>query len=236
MLRVAILAGGLATRLRPVTTRVPKALIQVAGEPFLAHQLRLLRTAGIEHVVLCVGHLGDQIQQYVGNGAAFGLDVRYACDGPSQLGTAGAIRNALPLLGSTFFVLYGDSYLPCDYRAVERAFFASGLDALMTVLRNDDQWDRSNVAVVDGDIVAYDKSRRTPQMRHIDYGLGIFSAFLFDHAPRELPWDLMALYRDVLHRQRLAAYEVSERFFEVGSWNGIKDFEAHMSAPQAATR
>src|ERR1044071_9702153 len=114
MLPIAILAGGLATRLRPMTETIPKALVEIAGEPFLAHQLRLLRAAGYERVVLCVGYLGKMVREFAGDGSAFGLYVEYSFDGPTLLGTAGAIVRALPLLGPRFSVIYGDSYLPCD--------------------------------------------------------------------------------------------------------------------------
>src|SRR5262245_48353254 len=144
MLPVAILAGGLATRLRPITENVPKAMIEINGEPFLAHQLRLLSSNGIQRVVLCVGYRGDQIQQYAGDGGRFGLHIEYSFDGPKLLGTAGAVRAALPFLGDAFHVLYGDSYLPCDYGAVEQTFFDSAKLGLMTVFRNDGKWDASN--------------------------------------------------------------------------------------------
>src|SRR5215475_16199750 len=114
MLPVAILAGGLATRLRPITERIPKALIEINGEPFIAHQLRLLRSRGIRRVVLCLCYLGEMVRDFVGGGQAFDLAVEYSFDGPVLLGTAGAIHRAIPLLGGAFFVLYGDSWLPCD--------------------------------------------------------------------------------------------------------------------------
>ena len=122
LMPAVILAGGLATRLRPLTERIPKALIEVAGHPFLWHQLHLLKRSGIRRVVLLVGHLGESIQQRFQDGAEFGIKIDYSFDGPALLGTAGAIRQALPLLPERFFVLYGDSYLPCDYAAVEKAF------------------------------------------------------------------------------------------------------------------
>src|SRR4051794_40017734 len=161
MLPVAILAGGLATRLRPVTETIPKALIDINGEPFLAHQLRLLAGRGGTQGGLCVGYRGEAIREYAGDGARFGLRLDYSFDGPRLLGTAGALRNALPLLGDAFFALYGDSYLPCDYGEVERAFFDSGKLGLMTVFRNDGRWDTSNVEYAAGRIVAYDKIDRT---------------------------------------------------------------------------
>jgi NDP-sugar pyrophosphorylase family protein len=231
VLPVAILAGGLATRLRPLTETIPKALVEICGEPFLAHQLRLLPRAGIERVVLCVGYCGDQIRHFVGDGRAFGLTVEYSFDGPKLLGTAGALKKALPLLGDEFFVLYGDSYLPCDYLAVERAFHASGKSALMTVFRNDGQWDYSNVEFSESSILTYDKTNRTAAMRHIDYGLGVIRREPFDGLPEGEPADLAMLYQDLLRRGELAGFELLARFYEIGSPQGIRDLEEFLSRP-----
>jgi NDP-sugar pyrophosphorylase family protein len=219
----AILAGGLATRLRPITERIPKALVDIEGEPFIAHQLRLLHSKGIRRVVLCLGYLGDMVRQFVGDGSAFGLGVEYSFDGPTLRGTAGAIHQALPLLGSVFFVLYGDSYLPCDYAAVEEAFRQSGKMGLMTVFRNEGQWDSSNVEFADGRILAYDKKNRTPRMRHIDYGLGAFDRRTFEALAPGSVYDLATMYQDLLAADELAACEVKERFYEIGSPAGIEE-------------
>jgi NDP-sugar pyrophosphorylase family protein len=227
MMPAAILAGGLATRLRPLTERIPKALVEVAGEPFLAHQLRLLAARGVDRVVLCLGYLGEMVRDYAGDGARFGLRVDYSFDGHAPLGTAGAIRKALPLLGERFFVLYGDSYLPCDYAAVEKAFEESAKPALMTVFRNEGRWDASNVEFAGGRILAYDKRHRTERMRHIDYGLGAFRAEVFRNLP-EGPADLADLYADLLARGELAGYESPERFYEAGSFNGIAELEEYL--------
>ncbi len=223
-LPVAILAGGLAMRLRPATGQTPKSLLDVNGEPFLAHQLRLLRSRGIERVVLCVGFLGERIRDYAGEGGRFELSIEYSFDGPSPAGTAGAIARALPLLGEEFFVLYGDSYLPCDYRAVAAAFRRSGKRALMTVYRNQNRWDRSNVLFADGAVVAYDKRAPDPAMRHIDYGLGVFRRSAFE--PVTPPYDMAALYQDLLAAGDLAGFEAPERFYEIGSLEGWKEFAA----------
>jgi NDP-sugar pyrophosphorylase family protein len=223
MLPVAILAGGLATRLRPVTKSVPKVLLDVHGEPFITHQLRLLRCKGIERVVLCLGYLGEKVREYAGSGEQFGVHIDYSFDGPVLLGTAGAICRALPLLGDQFFVLYGDSYLPCDYRAVVHAFRTSRKLALMTVFRNDGQWDVSNVEFAQGEILAYDKHNRTPRMRHIDYGLGVFKAAAFEEIPGKQPGDLTALYQGLLGRGELAAFEVKDRFYQIGSFEGWRE-------------
>jgi NDP-sugar pyrophosphorylase family protein len=227
---VAILAGGLATRLQPLTTTLPKALLDVNGEPFIAHQLRLLRSHGIERVVICAGYLGEMTQEYVADGARFGLRVEFSFDGPRLLGTAGAVKRALPLLGEVFLVLYGDTYLPCDYGAVQQAFVASRKLALMTVFRNENRWDRSNVEFSDGRIVAYDKARRTSGMRHLDYGLGVFDRRAFDDVPSDEPHDLAALYRTLLERGDLAAWEVGQRFYEIGSLEGLEETRRYLAA------
>lgn len=222
-LPVAILAGGLAMRLRPVTEKMPKALIEINGEPFAYHQLRLLRRNGVERAVFCLGHLGNLVAEAVGDGSRFGMQVEYSYDGPVLLGTGGAIGCALPMLGRAFFVLYGDSYLDCDYAAIERAYLNSGRPALMTVYRNNGQWDTSNVELKAGEIVAYSKNQPNPRMLHIDYGLGVFS----DEAFKEVkaPADLAEIYQQLLKAKKLAAFEVNQRFYEVGSFAGIEELK-----------
>jgi NDP-sugar pyrophosphorylase family protein len=231
---VAILAGGLATRLRPITETIPKSLLDVCGEPFVAHQLRLLRSHGISDVVLCVGYRGEQIAQAVGPGSAFGLRVRYAFDGEQLLGTGGAVRRALDMLGDEFFVLYGDSYLPCDYQAVLGSFRASGKPALMTVYRNEGKFDTSNVQYDAGTIRRYDKSACSPAMHHIDYGLGVFRREAFLDLPDGARQDLAKLYQTLLAEGQLAGYEVSERFYEIGSVAGLEEFRALMETSPTA--
>jgi NDP-sugar pyrophosphorylase family protein len=230
LLTLAILAGGLATRLRPMTETVPKSLLEVNGEPFAVHQLRLLRANGIRRVVICIGHLGALVQRAIGDGGALGLEVDYSVDGPVLLGTAGAIKNALPKLGKTFFVMYGDSYLPCDYAAISRNFESAGVLGMMTVFRNEGKWDASNVEFAAGKIVAYSKTNRNPRMRYIDYGLGVFRAEAFDILPVGEASDLAELYMDLLQRRQLAAYEVTERFYEIGSPEGLRETAEFLAA------
>jgi NDP-sugar pyrophosphorylase family protein len=232
LLTVAILAGGLATRLRPITVAVPKSLLEVNGEPFVVHQLRLLQSRGIRRVVLCVGHLGELIQGVIDDGAAVGLQVDYSFDGPVLLGTAGAIRNALPRLGESFFVMYGDSYLPCDYAAIARRFESAGVLGMMTVFRNEGKWDTSNVEFEAGKILAYSKTNRTARMRYIDYGLGVFRAEAFHGLPAGKACDLTDLYADLLRRGQLAAFEVRERFYEIGSPEGLRETAEFLAAGQ----
>ncbi len=229
-LPVAILAGGLANRLRPMTERLPKILIDVAGEPFAVHQINRLQQQGLTDIVLCVGHLGEQVEQALGDGRRWGVRLRYVFDGPVLLGTGGALRKALPFLDESFFVMYGDSYLTCDFAAVEQAFQASGKLGLMTVFHNDDAWDRSNVVYANGRIIRYDKQARTPDMHHIDYGLGVLQAGAFDAYPADTPLDLAAIYQDLLAADQLAGYEVAERFYEIGSPAGLEETRQYLAS------
>jgi N-acetyl-alpha-D-muramate 1-phosphate uridylyltransferase len=222
-LPVAILAGGLATRLHPITETVPKALVDVAGMPFILRQLDYLRRQGVSRVVLCVGFLGEQIKAVVGNGSALGLSVSYSQDWPKLMGTGGALRQALPLLDSQFLVMYGDSYLPIDFVSVEREFLASGKPALMTVQRNADRWDKSNVLFEDNVLVEYNKRAPTPEMRHIDYGLGAITAHLLADDGTMGPVDLADIYHHLSLLRQLAGYEVHERFYEIGSHTGLAE-------------
>jgi MurNAc alpha-1-phosphate uridylyltransferase len=222
-LPVAILAGGLATRLHPITETIPKALVDVAGAPFIVRQLDYLRRQGVGRVVMCVGFLGELIEAVVGNGAAMGLSVSYSQDWPNLLGTGGALKQALPLLDSQFLVLYGDSYLPIDFPAIERGFLASGKPALMTVQRNADRWDKSNVLFRDNVIVEYNKRAPTPDMKHIDYGLGAISARVLADEVTTGPFDLADIYHRLSLSGQLAGYEVHERFYEIGSHQGLAE-------------
>lgn len=224
---VAILAGGLATRLRPITETIPKALVDVAGKPFIARQLEHLYAQGVRNVVLCVGYLGEMIQEVVGTGERYGLQVRYSFDGSELLGTGGALKKALPLLENHFFVLYGDSYLPVNFSTVQDAYVRSGQPALMTVLKNGDRWDKSNVLFVDGQLVEYNKRAPRPEMAYIDYGLGLVSASVFDPYPNDGPFDLATVYQDLSVKGLLAGLEMHQRFYEIGSHSGLKEAEEY---------
>ena len=224
-LPVAILAGGLATRLRPLTERVPKVLLPVAGRPFLAHQLELLRTQGLQRVVLCLGFLGEMVEKEFGEGREFDMELDYSFDGPVLLGTGGALKQALPKLGERFFVLYGDSYLTCDFRPIAEFFARSGKRGLMTVYRNEGLFDTSNVVFADGEIKVYDKKVRLPAMRHIDYGLSLFRADVFEDYPAGQKFDLAEVMGRLVQEKQLAGYEVPERFFEIGSPAGLAELE-----------
>jgi MurNAc alpha-1-phosphate uridylyltransferase len=228
MLPVAILAGGLATRIRPLTLSYPKALIEIAGKPFLHYQLSYLRSQGVNDVIICVGHLAELIKDYVGNGSNWGLKVDYSFDGDSLLGTGGALKKAIPLLGENFIILYGDSYLPIEFKKVVNAYFQSGNLGLMTVFNNKNQWDKSNVFFENGYVVDYSKDAVNSNMHYIDYGLGILSADAFKFMPDQHPFDLSRIYNRLINMRQLVGFEIFERFFEIGSHQGIADFEAFL--------
>ena len=235
MLPCVILAGGLGTRMRPLTERMPKALVPVLGVPFADWQLRHLAREGVERVVYSVGYRGQMVRDFVGDGSRFGLQVTWVDEGSRLRGTGGALRLALDqgALEEAFFVLYGDSYLPVSMREVDRAWRVSEAPALMTVMRNDGRWDTSN-AVFDGSrVVLYDKARpeewRT-RMRWIDYGLSVLTRpVIAEGVDAGARADLADLLHDLSVTGRLAGLEVSERFYEAGSTSGLRDLEAYLS-------
>ena len=225
---IAILAGGLATRLKPVTETIPKSLIEVAGKPFIYHQLKLLQSKGIRKAVICAGYLGEQIKDYVRDGVEFGMQVEYSFDGNKLLGTGGAIKNSLKFFKDNFFILYGDSYLDAEFKVINEYFLKSNKYGLMTVLKNDGKWDKSNIEFENGEILVYDKKVSSGKMNYIDYGLGILSKEAFKDFENKEVFDLEEVYKDLLYKKQLAGFEVQERFYEIGSFSGIEDTEKYL--------
>jgi NDP-sugar pyrophosphorylase family protein len=219
----------MATRLRPLTAATPKSLIPVAGEPFLSHQLRLLHSQGLREIVLCCGHLGNQIEAFAGDGRRFGLKLLYSYDGDHPLGTGGAVRAALPLLGRRFLVMYGDSWLTAPMQPVWRAFQGCGRPALMTVFQNRNRWAASNVEFQRGAVVRFSKEYPTPAMRHIDYGLEAMEASALEDWIHH-SFDLSEVWSALADTSLLAGYETSNRFFEMGSLFGLRETEAAVAA------
>jgi len=224
MLPVAVLCGGKGTRIAALAGDLPKALIPVGGEPFLGHQLRWLRASGVRDVVLLTGYRGDAIEAYAGDGGAFGLRIRYRPDGPVLLGTGGAIRRALPLLGPAFITVYGDALPRADVAAVAAAL-TPPYDGVMTVFRNEDRWERSNVAVDGARVVAYSKEAAPGTMTHIDYGINAFRSAVFAALPADRAVDLAEIHRAMIARGTLRALPVAERGHEIGSPEGLAEME-----------
>lgn len=225
-LTLALLAGGLATRLYPLTEAVPKSLVPVAGEPFLSHQLRWLAGQGVQDVVICCGHLGTAIREFAGDGERFGVRVRYSEDGDRALGTGGAIRRALPMLGEKFLVMYGDSLLTTSLMAMWKAFCAQDCGGMMAVYRNENRWDVSNVETGGGRVVRYEKGGRDEGLTHIDYGVSAFRAEVFGGIAEGRTFDLGVVFEELIAGGGLACHEVRERFYEIGSFAGLSETEA----------
>jgi NDP-sugar pyrophosphorylase family protein len=230
--QVVILAGGLGTRMQALAADIPKTLLPVAGRPFAHRQLELLAGEGVRDVVMSVGYRADMIRESIGDGSTFGLHVRYVDEGERLRGTAGALRLCLDsgVLAEAFMVLYGDSYLPIALAPVVAAFRGSGRPALMTVMRNQGRWDRSNVIFEDGQLRLYDKRKTDLNMQHIDYGLTVLERALLERVPTGVVSDLADLYHDLSVAGELAGYEVAQRFYEIGSPEGLRDLEAYLRA------
>lgn len=224
-LQVIILAGGLGTRLRPLTEEVPKSMVPILGKPFLEHQINLLRRYGVTDFVICVGYLGEKIREYFGDGSKFGVDIKYSEEKNELLGTAGALKKAEALVEDVFFVTYGDAYLILNYSNVMDYFLQFTKLGLMVVYKNFDAYDRSNV-VVEGDFVkVYDKRIKFPGMFYIDFGVSVFKRGVLDLIPVRRAVDLEEIYQDLIRRRELIAYETGQRFYEIGSRGGLKEFE-----------
>jgi MurNAc alpha-1-phosphate uridylyltransferase len=231
-MQCVILAGGLGTRMRPLTETCPKTLLPVCGRPFAYHQLHWLAAQGIDDVIYCIGHQGDRIRRYWESEPSPVRSIRYVDEGEQLRGTGGALRLAgvQGALDESFLVIYGDSFLPVEFGPIWRAFHASGMPALMTVLRNQGRWDRSNVVYENGRLLLYDK-QTDPRMQHIDYGLSAFRRELFDNRPEV--FDLALLLHDLSLQGELAGFEVEQRFYEIGSPEGLLDLEQYMEKSQS---
>lgn len=225
---IVILAGGYAKRLQPITKTIPKSMVEVAGKPFIAHQLALVKRNGFKKVIICSGHLSEQIEGFVGNGKKYGLSVNYSIEGRKLLGTGGALKKALPLLTDYFAVMYGDSYLDIDFKRIIDCFSAHNEQGLMTILKNTNKWDQSNVVCKNGEIIKYDKEINDPKMKYIDYGLGILRKSAFTGLTQKKVFDLVAVYQSLINKKQLLAYEIRKRFYEIGSHAGLAETEEYL--------
>jgi MurNAc alpha-1-phosphate uridylyltransferase len=227
MLPLAILAGGYATRLGSLTADIPKCLIEINGRPFVDWQLELLIENGFSEFIMCVSYKSDAIQEYLGDGSDRGVNIQYSLDGEKQLGTGGAIQKALPKLGDAFGVIYGDSYLPTNYLAAQQFFLSSQTLALMTVYQNENQFDYSNVEFFNGRLIKYEKGSKNRHMRHIDYGITFFREPAFRPWGDCLSFDLSEVCQQLVMQGHLLGFEVFERFYEIGSIQGIEEFSEY---------
>ncbi len=237
-LSIAILAGGLATRLHPVTQTIPKAMIEINGKPFLEHQILLFKSQNFKEIVVLTGYLSQMIEEYFGDGSKFGVHIQYSYDGDKLLGTGGALQKALPLLSDNFIVIYGDSYLNVPYSPIVKFYMESVIKAqkqplaLMTVYKNADLYDKSNVIFQNGLLLDYDKRQKKQDMEYIDWGLGIINQTAFSAYKSVEVFDLAELYQTLVKQKQLIGYEVFQRFYEIGSFEGLRELEKLLSSTE----
>lgn len=229
-MQALILAGGLGTRLRPLTDELPKCMVAADGKPFLEHQLRLLASRNVRDIVLSLGHLGERVLEHFGNGHRFGVNLSYVWEREQPLGTGGAIRNAEALLRPEFFVTYGDSYLLLDYGDIMRRFRQSNALGMMVVYRNEDRLEPSNVVVRDGRVAAYDKTTRLPGMSFVNHGLSVLRRRALRLIPPGLPLSQEQFFQLLIRRRQLLACETEQRFYEIGSFDGLAEFRQLVTA------
>jgi len=229
-MQVVVLAGGLATRLGGLTDRSPKSMVEIEGHPFIAYQLSMLKRFGVNKVLLCVGHMGNQIQEFVGDGNQFGLEVSYSDEGRHLLGTAGALKNAEPLLESEFALVYGDSYFTLPIATIWDKFLKSKSPAMMVVLKNKGKYGPSNCEVKSGFVTKYAKGSKTESFEYIDFGLVCLKRSLLSSIPAGTPTDMSIIFCSLVGKEKLLAYEVFQRFYEVGSVEGIAEFAEYVKA------
>ena len=228
-MQMVILVGGLGTRLRPLTERLPKCMVAVNGKPFLEHQIGLFRRHGIRDIVLCAGYLGEAILEYFGDGHRFGVHLSYSWEQDRLLGTAGALKRAEPLLDHDFFVTYGDSYLLLDYREIMRGFRQFDCLAMMVVYHNGNRLEPSNVRVKDNLVITYDKERQGEGMAYINEGLSVLRRRALRLVPEGVPYSQEEFYQELIRRGQLLAYETPQRFYEIGSPRGLAEFRQLMA-------
>lgn len=232
-LPVLILAGGLGTRLNSINSGLPKSMVAVCGQPFIAHQLLLLKEKGVRQVVLCVGHNAQPLTDFVGDGSRFGLAVEFSYDsdgenGGKLLGTGGALLKASKLVGSPFAMVYGDSWLEVDFSPIIQSYFRLGKPALITVYRNENRFIPSNLKIEGELVTAYNKDSPSADMVHVDFGLSIFSSEAFSSFSEQQAFDLSLVVQRLIAARQLACYEVKQRFYEVGTPQGLKELEEHL--------
>jgi len=228
-MQIVVLCGGKATRLYPLTRKIPKSLIRIVGKPFLEYQLALLKKNGISDIVLCIGYKGEQIKKYFGGGKKFGVKIRYSSDGKKLLGTGGALKKAEDLLEDTFLVMWGDSYLPFNFQKAIKFFKKSNKLGLMTVFKNLDKYEPSNVEIEKNLVKSYSKKRKTKKMKHIDYGVSIYRKEVLKFIPKNQVYDLSKLQQTLIKKRQLLAYPAEKRFYQIGSPKGLGEFKKYIA-------
>jgi NDP-sugar pyrophosphorylase family protein len=228
VLPIVILAGGLATRLRPLTDGIPKAMVSINGKPFIHWQIQKLAQEGFKEIIISIGHLGDQISDYLGNGERYNVGVKFIHDGNSQLGTGGALTKVAESLTGKFLVTYGDSYLPVSFSSIGSRFEKSNFLSIMTITSPAHSREKSNILFSGGRILEYSKNSRDSRLNFLDYGLLGFSSSLFKVVPSGRNWDLEELIKSLISISQMEAIQVDERCFEIGSFEGINELTKYL--------
>lgn len=227
-MQIVILCGGKATRLYPLTKKITKSMIKINGKPFLEHQLELLKKNGIFDMIFCIGYKGGQIEKYFGDGGRFGVKIRYSREKEKLLGTGGALKKAEILLDEIFFVIYGDSYLPFNFKKSINYFNKFDKLGLMVVYRNQDRYEKSNVVVKNSLVIEYNKKNQTKEMKYIDYGVSIFRKKALKFLPKNQVYDLSQLHQSLIKKKQLLAFPVRKRFYQIGTFSGIEEFREYL--------
>lgn len=225
-MQIVIIAGGLATKLEGLSINTPKSMIRVGDKPFLQYQIELLKKSNVKNIVLCIGHLGNQIKEYFGSGGRFNVEIKYSEDGEKLLGTGGALKKAESLLEDNFMLMWGDSYLLLDYKNIWDTFLGNNnKEGLMVVYKNYNKRVPSNVIIKDGVVKLYDKQNLTPEMIYVDGGLSILRKSVLSRIPAEKPFAVETIFNQLSLERNLLAYETQQCFYEIGSVAGLKEFE-----------
>ena len=219
-MQAVILAGGLGTRLKPLTRQVPKVMVLINGVPFLLHLLRLLKHHGVNEIVLCTGYLSEQVRDIFHDGKNFGLKIRYSEEKEGLLGTGGALKQAQSLLDDHFFVINGDTYLPIDYAEVESAFLKSDKTALMVVYDNREDTGVKNNVALDSDlmVIRHDKESHDSDLKYVEAGVLVLRRAALDRMKEgERISSEKGLYPGLIQQRQLAAYITGQRFYDIGT-------------------
>jgi len=227
-MQIVILCGGKATRLYPLTKKIPKSMMRFEGKPFLEQQLDLLKKNRIFDIVLCVGYKAEQIKKYFGDGKNFGVEIKYSSDKKKLLGTGGALKKAENLLEDSFLVMWGDSYLPFNFQKAIKFFKKSNKPGMMIVFKNLNKYEPSNVEVKNNLVKSYSKKRKTKKMKYIDYGISIYRKEVLKHLPKNQVCDLTRLQQALIKKRQLLAYPAEKRFYQIGSPDGLEELKNYI--------
>ncbi len=224
---VIILAGGKGKRIKKLTAKKPKPLVKILNKPFIEYQIDLLRKQKVKKLIISIGYRGDEIINFIKNKNYKDIDISFFKDGIKPLGTGGALKKISKKIQGTFIVLYGDSFLPISIKNIEKKFIKSKQDVLLTIYKNNNRFDKSNIKIVNKKIF-YNKFINDSDMKYIDYGLSIIKSKIIKNFTSNKKFDLSDLIYKLCLDRKIAYSIVKKRFYEIGSYKGIKDFKKYI--------